>query len=509
MGTPKIPSVDSDSLQFPDGIRARLASNFRDATSVESAGLVAGLDGSFGSGAVNREAKAAGSRVKAQLTGNLTETAAGITIDPITTLTATSSVSIGTATLTASGNLITTSVTHGLTVGNAVAFGTTSASLGVDPGSVYYVITTPSATTFTVSGSPGGSARTITADGTTVAVYRRELAYNRAQSKVNPAFRTSETRAVQANANFPRWDYIAPDPSIITTGTGTATYTNMRVEVEYSGDRFGVLLRNTGSLGGTVMVDGRLAGTFNSAGFTAANVASGDLGRLTLVFTSRRRRTITLLFDSLSEFGGFDLQPAFELIFPTATYKGARVLIAGDSFTEGTGAGTSWSYVRWLSLLMGWNDVWKAGSGGTGYVKALDTGRPALISRYQNDIIAQQPQVVIIAMGLNDQTSYETNPSSVLTAATTIWDAVLQTASIRELVIVGPWPNGGGTGVVASLIDMDAKLAALAANRHVRYISPISEGWTFTRADATHPDPAGHEYLAWRLAGHLSVPYTS
>jgi lysophospholipase L1-like esterase len=324
---------------------------------------------------------------------------------------------------------------------------------------------------------------------------------------VNPVLRTTETRAVQSNANFPRWDYIAADPSIITTGTGTGTYTNMRIETEYTGDRLGLLFRNTGSLLGTVLVDGRMLGSFSGTSLTNAGVASGDLGRYTLVFASKRRRTITILFDSLSEFGGLDLQPGFELIYPTATPKGARVLWVGDSFTEGTGAGTSWSYVRWLSFLMGWNDIWKCGSGGTGYVKALDTGRPALISRYQNDIIAQLPQTVVIAMGLNDQTSYETDPNNFLSAVTTIWDAVLAQSGIKELVIIGPWPNGGGSGVVASLIDMDAKLKGLAEARQIRYISPINEGWTFTRADATHPDPAGHELIATRLAGHLSVAY--
>jgi lysophospholipase L1-like esterase len=499
VGPPGLPGVNAVSN---DAANATLVQTERSA-------MRGALDGQYGSGAVAREALAAGRRLKAVLSGNLTEGAAGVTVAPISKLAGTSPVSLGTATLATGSNVITSSSSHGLSVGDAVSFGTMSGSIGVNAGDVYFVISAPSSTTFTVSGSPGGGARTITADGSSVAIYRRELAYNRTLSKVHPALRISETRAVQANANFPRWDYISADPTVITTGTGTGTYTNMRVETEYSGDRLGLLLRNTGSLIGTVLVDGRIAGSFKSADLTAAGVPSGELGRFTLSFSTKRRRTITILFDGLSEFGGFDLQPAYDLIFPTSTSKGARVLFAGDSFTEGTGSGSSWSYVRWVSLLMGWGDVWKGGSGGTGYVKALDGGRPALISRYQNDIIAQQPQIVVVAMGLNDQTSYEADPNSVLNAAATIWDTVLASSTVKELVVIGPWPNGGGTGVVPSLIDMDAKLSAMAVARHVRYVSPIGEGWTFTRADATHPDPAGHEYLAWRLAGHLAVPYTA
>lgn len=71
---------------------------------------------------------------------------------------------------------------------------------------------------------------------------------------------------------------------------------------------------------------------------------------------------------------------------------------------------------------------------------------------------------------------------------------------------------------------MDTALAALAAARGLRYISPIAEGWItgngkvgattgngnadiYISSDGTHPSNAGHEYLAWRLAGHLGVPY--
>jgi hypothetical protein len=481
------------------------------ATLVQTArsAMRAALDGQYGPGAVAREALAAGRRLKAVLTGNLAEAAVGVTLSPVSTLVASSPVSIGTATLATGSNLITSSVAHGLSVGDAVSFGTMSVTNGVDAGNVYFVISTPSATTFVVSGDPGSAARTVTANSSTAAIYRREMAYNRRQAKISPLFRVSETRAVQANPNPPRWDYVSADPSIITTGTGTGTYTNMRIETEYTGDRLGLLLRNTGSLTGTVLVDGRVVGMFKSADFTAAGVAFGDLGRLTLSFSTKRRRLVTILFDGLSEFGGYDFQPGYELIYPTSTGKGARVLFAGDSFTEGTGAGTSWSYVRWVSLLMGWGDVWKAGSGGTGYKKALDGGRPALIDRYQNDIIAQQPQIVVIAMGLNDQTTYEADPNSVLNAAATIWDNVLA-SGVQELIVIGPWPNGGGTGtIVPSLVSMDAGLAALAAPRRVRYVSPIGEGWTFTRADDTHPDPAGHEYLGTRVAGHLAVPYVA
>lgn len=137
---------------------------------------------------VRLDALAAGQRLRATLAGNESEPAAA-TLGAITAVTATSVVSIGTATFTDTGDVITTSADHGLATGDAVSFGTITATTGVTAGDVYFVRDVLSATTFTVSSSPGGGIRTLTTDGSTVAVYRRERAYLRQSSTVNPAFR--------------------------------------------------------------------------------------------------------------------------------------------------------------------------------------------------------------------------------------------------------------------------------------------------------------------------------
>ncbi len=65
-------------------------------------------------------------------------------------------------TMAITGNLV-TDVAHGLTVGDAIEFGGTTG--GVTPHTTYYVVSTPSADTFTFSASVGGAAFTITANG--------------------------------------------------------------------------------------------------------------------------------------------------------------------------------------------------------------------------------------------------------------------------------------------------------------------------------------------------------
>lgn len=485
---------------------AYVPANWSATVDARIAAAVGGVSG--GGASIRLDALAAGKRLRATLVGNDTETAKGVTLGAVTASTAaTPLLTLGVATFTDAGDIVSVPTAHGLVTGDVVTFGTITTTTGVIAGDPIFVRDVPTSTTFTLTTSPGGSVRALVGDGSAIATYRHERAFDRQGARVSPALRVTETRPVQPAATYPRWEFIAADPAIITFAPGTGTYTAMRVEVEYSGTALGIRLRNTAGLRGRVYVDGRYLTAFSVASLTAAGVAASGVGRIPLTFDSSRRRTITLEFDGVSEFAGFDIQPSFPLIYPTGGAKGPRVLIEGDSFTEGEGAGTSEPYTRRLSHLMGWRDVWKAGSGGTGYVSASSALRPALIDRYQNDIIAQSPDVCIIAMGINDRAAYEANPTSLLTAATTIWDAVITALPATELIIIGPWPNTGGTAVSAGLVSMDLALAALAKPRSVRYISPISEGWKFTLADATHPDPAGHEYIAWRLAGHLSVPY--
>lgn len=53
MGTPQIPSVDSDSKQFPDAVRARIANNIKDASSVEGVALGVGVQNAVSGGALS------------------------------------------------------------------------------------------------------------------------------------------------------------------------------------------------------------------------------------------------------------------------------------------------------------------------------------------------------------------------------------------------------------------------------------------------------------------------
>jgi hypothetical protein len=63
-----------------------------------------------------------------------------------------------------SGDLVTVTA-HGLVVGDAVSFGPITSTTGVVGATVYYVKTAPTANTFTLSATPGGSTLALTTNG--------------------------------------------------------------------------------------------------------------------------------------------------------------------------------------------------------------------------------------------------------------------------------------------------------------------------------------------------------
>jgi len=77
---------------------------------------------------------------------------------------------IGTATIVAATGVITTSAVHGLAVGNAVWLGPITSTTGIAEDTVYYVITVPSTTSFTLSIERDGIPLILTTNGSSTSV---------------------------------------------------------------------------------------------------------------------------------------------------------------------------------------------------------------------------------------------------------------------------------------------------------------------------------------------------
>lgn len=76
---------------------------------------------------------------------------------------------VGAVTCTAATNLVTSASAHGLAVDDPVRFDTINTPNNITAGVTYYVKTAPSATTFTIAATVGGSTYDITADSTAAA----------------------------------------------------------------------------------------------------------------------------------------------------------------------------------------------------------------------------------------------------------------------------------------------------------------------------------------------------
>lgn len=76
----------------------------------------------------------------------------------------------GTFTLTDAGDVVTSSVAHGLVVGDSVVFGAITTTTGITAGVRYFVNTVPSGTTFTVAATRGGATLPLTTNGSVAGI---------------------------------------------------------------------------------------------------------------------------------------------------------------------------------------------------------------------------------------------------------------------------------------------------------------------------------------------------
>ncbi len=418
-----------------------------------------------------------------------------------------------TVTIAAAGDTFTTPLPHFLAVGDAFTVVNSTAG-GVTSNVTYYVKSVPTPTTFTASVLVRGTTLDVTSDGVGTL------------GQLNSLFSVLGWRPVPRSASAPTNSYVSPDPTVTTFAPGTATTGAISVSTMVDSDRFEALLFNDGAQEVYIFADGVLIDTVLPAELTAAGNGSGQTGSKLYTFPDSRLRTIT--YRTKGTFPGLKIPVTAKVSFFIDLNRGGRWLLVGDSYTEGTGnSGNYYSLAAWAQRGIGVRDFWQAGSGGSGYTKA--TTRQSLINRYVNDVINQAPDVVVLLMGLNDDRSNQNLINAAVTAATTIWNAVLATGA--ALIVFGPFsPRGIGTNSTdyrdVSLISLDQALSDAAEALGIRYVSPIKEGWITgngrtgaptgfgnadlyiggsTGNDPTHPSPAGHEYFGKRLAGHLAL----
>jgi len=193
--------------------------------------------------------------------------------------------SVGSATITASGGVFTTPTAHGLAVGDQVELGAITTTTGVSANTAYWVLATPSATTFTLTTTPAGSALTLTGDGSTTSVSLSKARHYRVELNQASAF-----EGLLLGGLYSVW---APksgtDLRVVTVGdsidasTGTLMPNGSWQKV--AGKLLGWTDVRQVSLGGTGFINpGTYSNTFGSAS-RVANVVAHDPDVLVITLT--------------------------------------------------------------------------------------------------------------------------------------------------------------------------------------------------------------------------------
>ncbi|MDF3280932.1 SGNH/GDSL hydrolase family protein [Gordonia sp. N1V] len=291
---------------------------------------------------------------------------------------------------------------------------------------------------------------------------------------------------------------------ITGSSTGGSTYT---LDFDYDGMAFdiGMSMAYQSLTWLEIWVDGYLC-----ASYPGTTATDGHNGFFQVVFPDARRRNIRivrgnnwtcwLIPDSSGKF-----------YYPSTPAIGPYMIIAGDSFTEGTGATATKTagYVDLLPIMLGWNGIEGSGLGGTGYINVpAGSGKTNLQARIATDIVPKAPDICMIAMGYNDVDGINTT-AQIVAAAEATWAQA--TAAGIALIVVGPWdsPPLANSQQRTLLQQTDAALKAAALSQGVQYLSPWDETWmggntAYLFTDSVHPNDLGHKRIASMLAAHLA-----
>ena len=273
------------------------------------------------------------------------------------------------------------------------------------------------------------------------------------------------------------------------------------------------------SIGTQAKYRARVDGEFVSLEALQGPVADGHFYWLRITSADSRMRHYE--FDMFGQaFGGVSVENPYT-VARSSRALGPRCIVLGDSYTEGLTC-----YAQRLGDIMGW-ETWSSGSGGTGYINSGPTGsgRFKFIDRVHSDVIAYNPDIVVVAGGLNDPIA-DDQGNSIGACAGELYDCLLTNLPKAKVVVVGSWwPSGWPIQLIC---DRQVQLKAAAESRGLLFIDPIlttninvgNAGWitgtgnagnpkgdgnadVYISSDGTHPTDLGHQYLAVKLAEKL------
>jgi lysophospholipase L1-like esterase len=191
----------------------------------------------------------------------------------------------------------------------------------------------------------------------------------------------------------------------------------------------------------------------------------------------------------------------------TRDYRLNHVAVVGDSYTTGTDEGglgpKSWPVLAWQTLAARGvriaADV--AAEGRAGYGAPGDHG--SVFEDLAARAVKPDDAVVVFFGSRNDQGFHPEDPGLLAERARAAFDLARRLAPSARLLVIGPpWPTAD---VPESMLLVRDMLNAAAHAAGAAFVDPIGDGWFVDRpdligADGVHPNDAGHEYLADKIA---------
>jgi lysophospholipase L1-like esterase len=242
------------------------------------------------------------------------------------------------------------------------------------------------------------------------------------------------------------------------------------------------------SRGYRFIVNGEYAST------TATSVPTGGGNYVLLDFGSSVSRTVSIEGKLDHGFQGIYTAPGDAIAAPSA-FK--RVLVIGDSFCEATGVTERADGLGMVAAdVLGFQDCWQSGAGGTGYIANSSNTKFNLSQRLQDATTTGPWDAIVVAMGIND-----IGQSAALIAGETGYclRSIRRANPAAQIFVLGPWDVNAPAAPVANYAATKAAIVAgIPVNVGATFLDP--EGVTFTKSDAAHPDTAGHQTLGEWLA---------
>jgi lysophospholipase L1-like esterase len=192
---------------------------------------------------------------------------------------------------------------------------------------------------------------------------------------------------------------------------------------------------------------------------------------------------------------------------PLANQKPKKVLVIGDSFTDGTSSGGAgakgWPQRAFRQLRKVGLDVNAeiTAEGGSGYVARGSRGKT--FGEKARSLLERDDDLVIVFGGTSDAPE---KPELVAAAVRDTFFLVRKASPHAKLIAVGPASRAADPGPELTRVRDIVREAAAKIN--ATFVDPIADQWFvgdpnlmrgLIREDGLHPTDVGHAYLADRL----------